>query len=234
MKKYYLAPAMFLLALLLIAGASPASAQRTEHYRLLTPAPGDVLRPGDQVEITWELKMDKTFTENEWAEMEFFMETGEGVHVRITPQMRVSARSFVWTVPNVSTKTARLVLQAGLEGSGDMFRFPMEGTFTIKGRRGDPSITLGALNREVKAGRNLDITWASNLPEGSSYDVMISYDRGAHFQKVGTTTGTRYDLPIGADFAGSITVQIVHTRGDGATIKSLQTRDATVTVGDLD
>lgn len=231
MKKYYLAPLMIALALLLAGAPTSVSAQRQDTFVLTSPRDGDVLRPGQVVQVTWELRLDKSITDNEWGEMEFFLETGEGVHVRITPQMRMNARSFTWTIPNISTKTARLAVQAGIEGAGDQYRFAQTGTFIIKGRRGDPSITLGALGREVKAGGDLEITWTSNLPEGSTYEIMVSYDRGAHFQKVGTSTATTFDLPIDAEFAGSITVQIVNTRADGAKIRSLQTRDATVLVG---
>jgi hypothetical protein len=235
MKKYYIAPLVIVAALMLAGASIPAMAQDSRTYFALTsPAEGQIVAGGQTIDVAFELRLDKALIEHPWAEMEFFLETGEGVHVRITPQMRLSTRSFRWTVPNITTRTARLSLQAGIEGEGDHYRFYQTGTFTIKSARGGASILLNSPSEKAKAGRNLDLSWTSNLPEGSSYDVMISYDRGAHFHRAGTTVETRFALPVEKDFAGSITVQIVHTLADGNAVRSLQTRDATIVVGDGD
>lgn len=232
MKKYYLAPAMILLALLLVGGPTTTAAQDSKTpFVLNAPRAGQVFMAGQVIEVTFDVNLDKAFMDNEWAEMEFYLETGEGVHVRLTPQMRLSAKSFTWTVPNINTRTAKLAVQMGIEGAGDQYRFAQSGTFRIIGSKSESTITLGALNEAV-AGKNLNITWASDLPKGTNYDVLVSYDRGAHFTKAGSTTGTQFDLPIESDFAGSITVKISHTRADGSKIDSLQTRGATVVVGD--
>ena len=232
MKKYYLAPAMMLLALLLAGGPTQTAAQDAKTPFVLTsPRAGQVLMAGQVIEVTFDVNLDKAFMENEWAEMEFFLETAEGVHVRLTPQMRMSAKSFTWTVPNINTRTAKLAVQAGIEGAGDQYRFAQSGTFRIIGSKSASTISLGALSEAV-AGKDLNITWVSDLPKGTTYDVLISYDRGAHFTKFGSTTGTEFNLPIEANFAGSITVQISYTRADGTKITSLQTRGATVVVGD--
>jgi hypothetical protein len=164
--------------------------------------------------------------------MEFVLETDEGVNMRITPQMNVDKRSFTWTVPNINTTTARLVLQCGIEGEGEMFRFVQTGTFTIRFLRSEAYILLNSLRGNMNPGQNLDISWTSNLKGGTSYDVMISFDRGAHFHKAGTTTDTRFSYPVDADFAGAISVQIVGTRPDGRKVQSLLTRDASVRVTD--
>ena len=201
-------------------------------YTLLTPNDGAVLKAGQQVLVTWDLTLEREFETNEWAEMEFVLETAEGLNMRITPQMTVDRRSFMWTVPNVNTRTARLVLQCGIEGEGEQFRFVQGGTFTIKFAKTEPHILVDGFRGNVKPGQDLEINWTSNMRAGTSYDVMVSYDRGAHFHKAGTTTETRFALPVAPDFAGAITVQIEGTRPDGRKVQSLLTRDATVRVSD--
>src|SRR5262249_17731159 len=147
------------------------------------PHNGDVLRGGQQVQVTWDLTLDKDFTTNPFAEMEFFFQTDEGIFTRITPQLDVKTRTFNWTVPNINTKTARLILQAGIDGSGERYTFAQTGTFYILTLSGSPSITLNAMKEEAKAGDEVEVSWTSNLDGSASYDVMVSYDRGAHFHK---------------------------------------------------
>jgi hypothetical protein len=190
------------------------------------------LKGGSQVLVTWDLSLERAFVENEWAEMEYVLETGEGVNMRITPQMNVDRRSFTWTVPNINTRTARLVLQCGIEGDGEQYRFVQTGTFTIKSLNTTPSILINSFRSNMNPGQNLDISWTSNLTAGTSFDVMVSYDRGAHFHNAGTTTDTQFLLPVAADFSGTISVQIVGTRPDGRKVQSLLTRDATIRVTD--
>ena len=243
MKKYYLV-ALF-LAILILGASTPATAQikgsadggstggdATSSFLLTNPRNGDVLRGGQQVQITWDLTLDKDITTNPFAEMEFFLQTNEGMYMRITPQLSVTARTFTWTVPSINTKTARLVLQAGIEGGGDRYTFAQSGTFYIVTLRTSPSIFLNSVQEEAKPGEDIEVSWTSNLDGYTSYDVMVSYDRGAHFHKAGTTTETRYALKVDDDFAGSITLQIVSRRADGSKVKSLLTKDATLRVGD--
>ena len=234
MKKYYLLAISlaFVLAVATVPAMAQDAAESTASWTLLTPTNGAVLKAGSQVLVTWDLTLEREFINNEWAEMEFVLETAEGVNMRLTPQMTVDKRSFTWTVPNINTNTARLVLQCGIEGEGERYRFVQSGTFTIKFARSEAYIELNSLRGNMKPGQNLDISWTSNLRAGSSYDVMISFDRGAHFHKAGTTTDTRFAYPVDADFAGAITVQIVGARPDGRKVQSLLTRDASVRVSD--
>ena len=247
MKKYYLA-ALF-LAVLILGASTPATAQikgsadgggaiggdtTTSSFLLTNPHNGDVLRGGQQVQITWDLTLDKDITTNPFGEMEFFLQTNEGMFMRITPQLSPLARTFTWTVPSINTKTAKLVLMAGIEGGGDRYTFAQTGTFYIVTLRTSPSIFLNSMQEDVKPGEDVEVSWTSNLDGYTSYDVMVSYDRGAHFHKAGTTTETRFALPVDEDFAGSITVQIVSRRADGSKVKSLLTKDATLRVGEKD
>ncbi len=109
MKKHYFAAIFIAVAL---AGASTQIlAQNKEaakgtaiekadaSFVLISPINGEVLRGGQQVQVIWELTLDKAIAENPWGEMEFFLDTDEGVHMRITPQLSLNARSFTLTIP---------------------------------------------------------------------------------------------------------------------------------------
>ena len=120
----------------------------------------------------------------------------------------------------------------GIEGDSEQYRFVQTGTFKIKSSYKEPSITLNSMQEKVKPGEELEISWTSNLEGYSNYDVMVSYDRGAHFHKAGSTTDARYALHVDEDFGGSVIVQIVDRRADGSKVSSLLTREATVRIGD--
>ena len=238
MKKYYLAAIIVTFAL---AGASISALAQDKgtaienskaSFILISPRDGDILLAGQQVQVIWDLTLDKTFSENPFAEMEFFLDTNEGVHTRITPQLSVYSRTFTFTVPKMNTQTARLSLKCGIEGGGDPYYFAQTGTFSIKSGRKTEAIMLNPMRNNVKPGDELEISWTSNLAGDASYDVMVSYDRGAHFHKAGSTTENHYSLPVDEDFAGSITVQIVNRHADGSKVTSLLTRSATVRVSD--
>ena len=229
MKKFYFAAMVFVITLLV--APSLTMAQKKNSFRIISPTAGSVLNAGDQVEVVWAVNIDKAISDNPFGECELLLQTGDNAPIRISPQLSPFLRRFTWTVPDIDTTTARLILKAGIEGEGDLLYFTQKGTFTIGTQSSTAAIRLGELSGDVKAGESLNINWTSkNLGDNASYDVMISYDRGAHFQKAGTTTGTIFSLPIDEDFAGSITVQIV-SRVNGSKISSLLTRDATVAVG---
>lgn len=241
MRKNFLAAIslfLFLCALstgTLAQGKGVAGEAIAPTYTLVSPRPGTVLKSGTQVTITWEATFDPSFAGNPYAEMELFLVTNEGLNMRITPQLGTGTRSYVWTVPALSSSTARLVLQAGIEADGgDMYTLVPEGMFTIQKKKKGFVMLLNAFEQEeVRPGTDLDISWvAEELDPNSGFDVMISYDRGAHFHKAGTTTETRFTLPIAEDFAGSITVQVVGRGAGGIKVPTMLTRDATVRVRD--
>lgn len=236
MKKYYLA-ALFLTVVMLGASASVLAQKAAPEpdtppsFTLLSPKDGEVLRGGEEITLNWKLTLPQWMMESNWGEMEFFLETVEGVHARITPQMSLSARTYRWTVPNITSRGARFVLQAGVEGDGDFFLFAQTGRFMIKPVRGEPSIALGAARAVARPGENLAINWiTTNLGRETTYEVLISYNRGGHFHRVATTKNTTFSLPIPDDFSGSVTVQIVARRPDGRTVSSLLTREATIRI----
>lgn len=228
MKKFNFS--IIVLAILTLVTTSSIFAQKKPGFKIVTPPAGSVLRAGDRVEVIWEVKLDPAIVANPFGECELYLETNETGMLRITPQLSPTARKFTWTVPAISTTSARIVLQAGIEGEGDIGEYRQKGTFSIDASSAT-AITLAATKGRAEPGEDILLSWIPvNIGDGVSYDVMISYNRGAHFHKAGTTTDTHFTLPVEQDFAGAITVKIVGRRLDGTTVSSLLTHDATIKV----
>ena len=219
----------FVLAVLALSLPVFAQSEYTEPvFTLLTPSEGQVLKGGRHVTVAWDLVVDKTVLENPWAELELYLADDHGMFARITPELGIRTRSFDWLVPAVNMQSAHLVLQFGIQGNGDLYHLSQTGTFSIRTKAG---AGIGIeLPTQARAGEDLDIRWTSNLDSSYVFDVMISYDRGAHFFRAGTTGESRYLFPVDEDFSGSITVKIVGRGADGHRVSSLLTRDATILI----
>lgn len=209
---------------------SPPASYIEPVFTLRSPSAGARLIAGSRVTLQWDLIVDQSIIDNNWSEMELFLADDNGLLLRITPQLSVTTKTFEWTVPNVPTRSARLVLQVGIEGEGDFYNLPQVGTFGIKGKI-MPIITVNSLAHTPTAGEDMEISWTSELIEGSKgFDVMISYDRGAHFFKAGTTTESRFTFPIDEDFSGAVTVKVIGRTADGTKVASLLTPHVTFRV----
>ena len=201
-------------------------------FTLITPRAGELLRGGQQIEIKWDVGLDSVILQNPYGEMELILDLGSGQIVRVTPQLNLNTRTFLWTVPNLNVRNARLGMKAGIEGEGDPYSLFQAGSFNIKSVRGGPVIELDRLPEKVGAGNQVELTWsASNFSPGGEFDVMVSYDRGAHYQKAGTTVEPRFSLPVQDDFAGSITIQIVGRVGSVVKVRSIVTGDSVLRIG---
>ncbi len=239
MKKVYVV-AFVLVGI--IALAMPASAQKNTRpeflepsFTLRSPSAGAKLAGGSRVTVQWDLIVDQTIIDNNWSEMELFLVDDNGLLLRITPQLSVTTKTFEWTVPSVNTRSAKIVLQVGIEGEGDFYELRQVGTFTIKSKVWTPAVIVNSLERSPKAGENMEITWTSEqIDRSKGFDVMISYDRGAHFYKAGTTTESRFSLPIEDDFAGAVTVMVIGRTADGTKVASLLTPNVTFRVKSKD
>ena len=235
MRKLHFAAFILMFAL---AGASTLAVGQSKSelaepsFTLISPRAGAVLRAGDRVEIRWDMKLDEVIVQNEWAEMELVLENDEGLNMRISPQMNVTARSAMWTVPNVRTETARIVMQCGIEGEGEMYRFVQPSPFSIRVSKINPSIIVNLPTDHVRAGGSLDIRWTSTLDRGTSYDVMVSHDQGAHYYKAGTTSENRFSLHVDDRLAGSMLIQVVGRRADGSRVESIVDRSTMVRILD--
>lgn len=224
------------LVILTLSGVASAQSERISEnwskpvFTLQTPQAGDKITSGSVITIRWTLALDSAIVQNPWSEMELYLVDDGGLFMRITPQLDVTTKTFQWTVPNVNTKSAKLVLKCGIEGEGEMYDLSHAGTFSIKGRRG-ANVTVNSLTKNTKSGENMEISWVPEMMDAARmFDVMISYDRGAHFHKAGSTTESRFSLPVEADFSGSITVKIVGFALDGSRVESVLTPDVTTRV----
>ena len=83
--------------------------------QLISPTAGQVLYPGQQVQIQWQATIPKVNAGG--CEMEIFLslDGGRSFTYCITPQLPPTARFFNWTVPNMPTTAAVLDIRFGCE-----------------------------------------------------------------------------------------------------------------------
>src|SRR6266852_3199161 len=107
-----------------LAIAGPAN------VRLLLPAAGVALRGGETAEVSWDA--DALPAAEEW-EAFLSIDGGRRYAIRITPHLDINRRRASFTVPNITTNDARLLLRFGNERRETEVEiptsFPIEGTF---------------------------------------------------------------------------------------------------------
>lgn len=95
-------------SLLTLAILFAATALHAGQTRILF-APSRVLKAGEVVTVGWEGVPAGV------EELEFLLEREDGEVVRLTPKLIPSNGSFRWTVPNLPSRAAVLVLRAGID-----------------------------------------------------------------------------------------------------------------------
>ena len=81
--------------------------------RLISPAPGQVLKPGQVVRIQWAAHfpgVDLTMCE---AEILLSLDGGRTIYMRLTESRNPTVQYFDWTVPNTPTNEAVLDIRFG-------------------------------------------------------------------------------------------------------------------------
>ena len=105
------------LAFTLPAQLVSTSKAASEGYsaQLISPTAGQVLYPGQQVQIQWQATIPKVNAGG--CEMEVFLslDGGRSFTYCITPQLPPTVRFFNWTVPNMPTNQAVLDIRFGCE-----------------------------------------------------------------------------------------------------------------------
>jgi hypothetical protein len=101
----------FVCAIALVVGFA-VRADAAAAVRIVVPAGGERLVPGQLVEVRWER------LPNDVDEMELLLELDGGApyEVRLTPQLIGSSRSLAWEVPNLPAEVARLRLRWSRDG----------------------------------------------------------------------------------------------------------------------
>lgn len=212
--------------------ADSAYAQRgivpAPDIELISPRPGDVLVAGQTVRVEWRtLNADKSLN-IDWCEQEIYLSVDGGSTVisRISPQLDPRATSFEWVVPNTPTKEAVLDVSMGCDGGApylETSRMQRSVVFRIESpRRGIETVKIAAAEGSVfNPGDEINLSWESSVEKVKNFDVMVSYDSGAHYSRVGRTKDTNFTFKVPDDFAGSLTFQIVARKPDGTSVRSL-------------
>ncbi len=100
---------------------------RAESLTLLAPADGVTLRGGSSAELRWDAAALPAFVE-EW-EAFLSVDGGEYYGFRVTPHLDIDRKHFTFTVPNVDTGDARILIRTGDEKRETGFEIP--GSFSI-------------------------------------------------------------------------------------------------------
>ena len=113
--------------LLAIAVFAFAPFARAGSLSLLAPADGATLRGGSPAELRWSAAELPAFVE-EW-EAFLSIDGGRYYGFRVTPHLDIDRQHFTFTVPNVDTRDARLLIRIGDEEHETGFELP--GSFSI-------------------------------------------------------------------------------------------------------
>jgi hypothetical protein len=221
------AAALFASTLAPATSAAPASLKsRRPRVRLLTPRPGDVLTPGQVVTVSWVYATTSGQTvDPTWCEQEVYLSVdgGKSLALRLTPALDAGARSFEWTVPNTPTRSAILDIHFGCELDSFPHEVPnpqLASRFAILPANHPSDITLTPLPRQVASGSAIAVGWQSTVANVDSYETQVSFDRGATYSSLGTSTESSFEWTVPADYVGVLVFRVVATTSDGATFES--------------
>ena len=147
----------------------------TLSVRVLTPNGGEVLQPGQQVNITWQ---------SSGAVSQSVKLSTDGVNfVDISAPLSGSTQSFLWTVPNQPTTQARIRL-AVRDAADNRVTDDSDAPFVIQAAT--PPLTLQVSapngNETFQPGQQVNITWQST--GAVSHEVKLSRDGGATFTDI--------------------------------------------------
>ena len=194
--------------------------------KLLSPTAGDVLQPGDQVTIAWELEgLTSSLT---GCEQEIYLSTdhGKSVASRLTPELAPNVFSYQWTVPNLPTKKGVLVINFGCETSDGAFETShpqKQATFKISAApAGFEEVVLDSADKRAgSSGPEIDLRWHATFSDIDSYHVQVSYDRGAHFNTIGETVAPEFIWRAQPGFSGVLTFKIAAQKSEGGIVESI-------------
>ncbi|HSE43314.1 MAG TPA: hypothetical protein VLH08_21320, partial [Acidobacteriota bacterium] len=208
------------------AGSLYASTVEDVELVLISPAAGETLVVGQKVQVSYRANIPKDL-DLTWCEQEAFLsiDGGRTFVRRITGQLSPRATSFDWIVPDLPTDNAVLNLRFGSDGgpgrsetshiqSRNMFRI-VPASVPVQ------SVDLGAISpKNAAAGDKIRISWNSTVKQVSRYEVHTSYNSGANFSLVGTTSKKRYSWMVPSGFIGHVTFKVVAIDRNGIRYES--------------
>jgi hypothetical protein len=212
----------------LIAAQSPAAQKRRPpNVVLVSPTAGDVLTPGQQITISWEIDAppDSNFQD---CEQEIYLSTDKGrtIAARLTPEFSYAVTSYTWTVPNLPTKKAVIIMAFGCEAGTPIFesQYPQrQSIFKIsKPPAGLEEVRLtGARQTAGDSSKEVQLSWDSSVSNVDRFEVQVSWDGGAHLQTIGLVPEQSFTWHVPEGALGEATFRIIAHRGDGTSLESL-------------
>jgi hypothetical protein len=164
-------PFRLVLGFALLAFATLA---RAESLRLLAPASGATLQGGSRVELRW----SATALPADAEEWEAFLSVDGGRYYgfRVTPHLDIDITRFTFTVPNVETKDARILIRAGDEREETEFEIP--GSFSIvHDPHAEPVLSAQESFEHGESARKGDpevLSWTEGARDGSGITQQTS------------------------------------------------------------
>ena len=149
--------------------------QPTLSVRVLTPNGGEVLQPGQQVNIQWQSSN---------AVSQSVKLSTDGVNfVDISAPLSGSTQSFLWTVPNQPTTQARIRV-AVRDAADNRLTDDSDTPFIIQAATLPLTLQVSAPNgnETFQPGQQVNITWQST--GAVSHEVKLSRDGGATFTDI--------------------------------------------------
>jgi len=212
-----------------LGNTSPSTAQKHHppNVVLISPKAGDVLTPGDQVTIAWEIDAPPS-SDFQGCEQEIYLSTDKGrtIAARLTPEFSFGVTSYNWTVPNLPAKKAVIVMGFGCESGPSIFesQYPQrQSIFRINKPPADfEEVKLTGVQESAgDSGKEVKLTWDSTIKNVERFEIQFSSDQGAHFQTVGSVSGQEFIYHFPDGLSGNTVFRIIAHRGDGTSFESL-------------
>ena len=157
------------IALLVAAPLAAADAP----LRVDRPADGTSLIGGSTEVIKWSGSLDRDPQIEEW-EAFLSVDGGQYYSVRITPHLDLSIREFRWTVPNVGSHDARILLRFGNEKTERAIELPL--SLRIEAAVPQPAATdsVAALGEPARPGDPGVAEWAKGDRSGQHLRLVTA------------------------------------------------------------
>lgn len=199
----------------------------TPKISMLLPKAGEAFSPGQKVKIVWKVDLSPKINLS-WCEQEIFLsiDGGKTFPYRITPELSPSLRDYVWTVPNLPTDKAVLDIRFGSEFSQNRFEKSKPQTQMMFRILPSPSnveeisLTIPQIEK-LSPGDQIPLNWISNIEGLDKFQVLISYDKGAHFHTLAETKDNNLTWSVPSDFSGTVNFKVIAYKVDGNTVESL-------------
>jgi len=213
------------------ARSSVPQRRRPPSIVLISPRAGDVLTPGDHVTISWEIDAPPN-SNLQGCEQEIYLSTDKGrtIAARLTPEFSNTVTSYDWTVPNLPAKKAVIIMGFGCEGGTPIFesQYPQrQSIFKIaKPLAGFEEVKLTAATQSAgESGKEIKLSWDSNVTSVDHFEIQASADQGAHFQTIGLAHDLTFSWQVPEGFSGEPTFRIIAHKSDGRLLESLMRAD---------